>query len=333
MVRLLLSTGVFWLLLAGSCQEPRFENGPVQTVFYHWKTTLNPSPTARSLLDSFACEELYLKVFDVSWENGRLATSAWLEPQDTSRLPALVPVVFITNEVIQQLPEAQLPKLAEDILSLVDDLFPSPYEALQIDCDWTASTRTNYFALLRALQSTRPALRVSCTVRLHQYRDRIAQGIPPVKRATLMAYNTGDLDRWETENSILDTNVIKAYLQQQAPYPIPLDLGVASYDWAAVYRKEKLAYLVNEPNLEELADTTRFRQISTFRYEVLTSTYYAELYLYRGDLIRREVVAPSTLAEQTALLQRYVRPFPGQRRLVYRLGSRLWENSRYPPHN
>lgn len=329
MVRYFLYAGALWLtLLVGACQEPSAEQEPLHTSFYHWETALTPSSTARYLLDSFACKQLYVKVFDVSWEDGQLATAAWLEPSDTSQLPELVPVVFLTNEVMRHLAEEKIPALAEDILGLVDDLLPGRYQSLQIDCDWTATTQSAYFSLLQKLQSLRPELLVSCTVRLHQYRDRDLQGIPPVKRATLMAYNTGDLNRWETENSILDTKVIKAYLQQQSPYPIPLDLGLAVYDWAAVYRNGELAYLINEPDLEELADSTRFRQLSPQRYEVITSTYYAELYLYQGDLIRREVVAPSTLEEQTQLLQRYVRPFPGQGRLVYRLGSRLWNNPR-----
>ena len=71
---------------------------------------------------------------------------------------------------------------------------------------------------------------------MHQYRDRAAQGIPPVDRATLMAYNTGDLDQWETENSIVDATATRNYLAGQPRYPLPLDIAVAVYDWAAVYR-------------------------------------------------------------------------------------------------
>ena len=52
-----------------------------------------------------------------------------------------------------------------------------------------------------------------------------------------MAYNTGDLGSWETENSIVDTTIIEAYVAGQPPYPLPLDLAVAVYDWAAVYRR------------------------------------------------------------------------------------------------
>ncbi|MEM9260720.1 MAG: hypothetical protein AAGA62_13820, partial [Bacteroidota bacterium] len=177
MVRYFSFFGALWLLvLIAACSEPTKKNEPLQTAFYHWETSLSPSQTARTLLDSFACEQLYLKVFDLSWENDRLATSAWLEAEDTNNLPVLTPVVFITNEVFHQLPAERTLGLAEDILSLVDDLMPGTYQSLQLDCDWTATTQSNYFALLRAVQSLRPQLAVSCTVRLHQYRDREAQG-------------------------------------------------------------------------------------------------------------------------------------------------------------
>lgn len=292
------------------------------TSFYHWQTRLAPDSSARALLADFACDRLYVKAFDISWGSGRLQTSAWLELDDTTGLPELIPVVFITNSVMQQQPEVL--SLAENLLQLTDELFPMGYRELQIDCDWTARTQVPYFSLLRAVRALRPELKLTCTVRLHQYRERQEQGIPPVERATLMAYNTGQLEDWETSNSILDTAVIVGYLSGQPPYPIPLDLGVAVFDWAAVYRRGELTYLINEPPLVELADTSRFTRQDALRYSVRRSTYLDGLYLYEGDQLRREVAPPASLAEQTERLRRYVRYFPGQRRIVYRLGSRLW---------
>ncbi|MEL7163700.1 MAG: hypothetical protein AAFN92_23275, partial [Bacteroidota bacterium] len=245
-----------------------------------------------------------------------------LEPGDTTGLPELVPVIFLTNEVITRTEDTEA--FAENLLRLTDELLPTGYRELQLDCDWTARTQVPYFALLRAVRTLRPGLRLTCTVRLHQYRDRREQGIPPVERATLMAYNTGNLEDWATENTILDTNAISAYLAGQSPYPLPLDLGVAVYDWAAVYRRGELAYLINEPDLTELADSVRFTPLDSLRYEVARSTYLDGIYLYQGDRLRREVVGPTLLDEQTARLRRFVDYFPGQRRIVYRLGSRLW---------
>jgi hypothetical protein len=301
---------------------------PLITTFYHWQTTLAPDTTARALLAEYACDRLYVKAFDVAWTAGRPEPTALIRLEDTSALPALVPVVFITNEVFVEQPMGQLPELADQLVGLVEELLPE-FRELQLDCDWTARTQVQYFTFLKAVRERLGTAReLTCTVRLHQYRDTKTQGIPPVGRATLMAYNVGDLNRWDTENSIVDTNILKTYLAGASDYPLDLDLAVAVYDWAAVYRRDNLGYLINEPDLTELQDTSRFRDLSTndgLRYEVVKSTYLNGIYLYEGDLLRREVAPPDQVEAQAALLRRYVNAFPGQRLMVYRLGSRLWD--------
>ncbi len=226
---------------------------PPSYAFYHWQTELS---VPDALLEAHHADRLYIKAFDVSWENGRAQPAAILQARDT--LPVeVVPVVFLTNEVFQH----PLGNLVEDVTELLTRSFPYPFAELQLDCDWTAGTRDAYFNFLQQLRERLPGKVISCTVRLHQYRDRVVQGVPPVDRAVLMAYNTGELGSWETENSIVDSAAIEAYTAGQPPYPLPLDLAVAVYDWAAVYRRGQLAYLINEPELVGLGDTSRFTQL------------------------------------------------------------------------
>ena len=294
--------------------------------YYHWTTRLAPDTTARRLLREAAADRLYVKAFDVSWVAGLAEPTALVEAVDTTGLPALIPVVFLTNEVFQRQPPRQLDSLAGLVLGLTENLLGPGFPELQIDCDWTATTRPAFFAFLTALRQRLGDRRLSCTVRLHQYRDRERQGIPPVDRGALMAYNTGNLNDWATENSIVDTSVVKQYLAGNDPYPLPLDLAVAVYDWAAVYRRDRLAYLVNEPPLDELADTTRFAVLDAhgLRYAVRQGTYLDGTYLYAEDRIRREIAPPEAVGEQVTLLRRYVAYDPEQRVILYRLGSRLW---------
>lgn len=316
---------ILLLALLCSCESP--PHGPLQTTFYHWETELAPDSKARALLAVHGCDRLYVKAFDVAWSGGRAEPAAEVLLANTTELPELVPVVFITNEVFLRQPEDELSTLANDVAGLVEELFGTGFGELQIDCDWTARTQVQYFAFLTAMQARLGnSRRLTCTVRLHQYRDAKGQGTPPVSRATLMAYNVGDLNQWETGNSIIDTNVLKTYLAGAPAYPLDLDLAVAAYDWAAVYRREKLAYLINEPDLTELSDTARFQTLDDvgLRYRVTRSTYLDGIYLYEGDLLRREIAPPEQTEAQAALLRRYVPAFPGQRLMVYRLGSRLW---------
>ncbi|WP_116106194.1 hypothetical protein [Lewinella sp. IMCC34191] len=283
--------------------------------FYHWETRLDP-PSGP--MQTMRTDRVYVKVFDVSWTDGRAEPSALLETDGTV-VADLVPVVFITNDVFTH-PSGEL---AGDVLHLLNQRFPYPYEELQVDCDWTAGTRDAYFAFLDDLRQLTGAS-ISCTVRLHQYRDRDRQGIPPVDRAVLMAYNTGDLGSWETENSIVDPRAIDHYVTGQPAYPLPLDLAVATYDWAAVYRRGELAYLINEPNLVALEDSTYFSRLAPLRYRVDSATYYEGLYLYRGDLLRREVADTSLARQVTEDLWPHMANSGSRYVIYYRIGSRQW---------
>jgi hypothetical protein len=320
-----------WIVVSGivltACQtDPPL---PPKPTFYHWQTRLAPDSLSRALLAQTEADRLYVKAYDLIWENGRVTPTAILDLEDTTSLPTLVPVIFITQEVIQNQPTEQLPELAQNMASLLREILGEDFPEVQLDCDWTARTQVPYFSLLQSIREEFPGKTISCTVRLHQFRDRKGQGIPPVDRGVLMAYNVGELADWATDNSIIDTALLKGYLRNQPPYPIPLDPAIAVYDWAVVFRNEELAYLINEPNLTELQDTTRFRILSpdSLRHEVVTSTYYEGIYLYRGDLIRREIAPASLIEDQLRILKMVTEEAPPERVFYYRLGSRQWNNT------
>lgn len=319
----LLVLGWLFVLLA-SCSEAGKPNvTDPQTGYYHWESTLRTDSLPKVVFrDSVP---LFTRFFDVVWQDGAPAAVARLTIDPDGPRPPLVPVVFITNETLRRMETNEIAGLATDLLSLIDTLYfdyrtpsrrsltisdrreltgklilrpPPTYPELQIDCDWTASTRETYFTLLRRLRAALPPKTdLSCTIRLHQFRDREVQGIPPVDRGTLMAYNVGDLDDWSTPNSIIDSNLTAPYLSPQLdPYPLPLDLALPRFRWGAVYRRDRLAYLLEGLGPEALLDTTRFGFLAPTRYAVRQSTYFNGTYLYAGDRIRLEAPDPATVA-------------------------------------
>lgn len=345
---------------------------PPQIGFYHWQQRLEQDSLNTCLLEAVSAEELHVKFFDVVWNSQRAAPSARLEAKvDSTFQLAIIPVVFITNEVMREIDPIQLPSLANDILneitSILEESFfkadslAEDYQSskapigsstdsisqkkgerttslhvleriteLQIDCDWTATTRDKYFAFLKTLRKwLPPAAELSATVRLHQFKDQAIQGVPPIDRGVLMAYNVGDLSRWDTRQSQLDTTITAAYLRPDKKYPLPLDIALPYYQWGVIYREEKLAYLINELTATALSDTSRFTLLTANRYQVRQATYLNGYYLYAQDLIRLEVPdQPSllTLANQLRLIP----PFSGQRLLFYHLGSRLSSQCNHP---
>ena len=304
------------------------EEQPLIRNFYHWETELRLDSTERDLLTGH--DRLYVKAFDLVRAAGQAVPTAEIQLVDTVGLPRLVPVVFITNEVILQLASDQIPTLADQIATLTEELLPANFPELQLDCDWTARTQVQYFELLKAVRERLRGTLVSCTIRLHQYRDRQAQGIPPVERGVLMAYNTGDIEDWATDNSIIDTNALRNYLADQPPYPMPLDIAVAVYDWAAVYRRGELVQLINEPDTLRMRDTSYFTLLpSTIpgtRVRAKKSTYFNGISLYRDDELRYEAARPERVDREAQSIRNYVGHFPGQRLIIYRLGSRLWHD-------
>ena len=301
------------------------EEQPLVPTFYHWETELRLDDTERGLLVGH--DRLYVKAFDLVWESERAVPTAEIQLIDTVGSPILVPVVFVTNEVISQLPSDQLPTLAGQIATLAERLLPD-FPELQLDCDWTARTQVQYFELIEAMRERLSGTPISCTIRLHQYRDRKTQGVPPADRGVLMAYNTGDIEDWATDNSIIDTNALYNYLANQAPYPIPLDIAVAVYDWAAVYRRGELVHLINEPDTVRMRDTSYFTllpsNLTGTRVRAKKSTYFNGIALYRDDQLRYEAARPERVTEEARNIRNYIGHHPGQRLLIYRLGSRLW---------
>lgn len=298
--------------------------------FYHWQQRLEPDSLNHRLLEMSAGPLLFTKVCDLVWAEDEVEPRAVLEVAAGSLDYELQPVVFITNEVMLELDQLEdtatgFQQLADDLLGLIERSLEGqpPYRELQIDCDWTRGSTTTYFQFLEVLQDRiPPGTTLSATVRLHQWRDLDSQGVPPVDRGILMAYNSGNLQRWETENSILDTSISAAYLQA-VDYPLPLDVALPLYQWGAIYRQGELAYLINDLHLEMLKNSSRFERLAPGRFMVKKATYLQGIYCYAGDLIRWESSSAERLVVTAQQLRQVVPAFAGQRLLFFRQGGQL----------
>ncbi len=305
----------FFCIAISSCSRPEQPRPAPSPAFYHWKTQLLLTQAERAYLDSIGANKLYVKFFDVDWDasTSQPAPLAAVE-LDTSRLGgiSIVPTVFITNRTLLNLPMHQLDTLAELIFKKIVSLHNSLPQEVQFDCDWTAQTQAKYFALLASFKllcsrhpptASRPPS-LSATIRLHQLKYFEKTGVPPVDRGMLMCYNMGNLEDWETENSILDLAATKTYLPENAriKYPIPLDFALPLFRWGVLFRDGRMIKLLNDLNATELQDTSRFTKIASNRYEITKSTYLQAHYLYEGDQLRLEGVSSEALLELAKLL-------------------------------
>lgn len=293
------------------CQPPPKQ--AINTSFYHWQTKVDFNKYELNYLQELSVKKLYLKFFDVDWDSQRgMPVPLALIQMDTQKLTPfqIVPTIFITNRTLTHLAAGQTKSLATRIVDKIKVKTSRPIAEIQIDCDWTTSTRNVFFQLLREIKSLMlPEQRLSCTIRLHQLSFPEQTGIPPVDRGMLMCYNVGKVGEWQEENSILTPNVVEQYLEAAPDYPLALDVAFPLFRWGTVFREGVLVHLINDLGAVHLTDTSRFANLSANRFEVVKSTYLDGYYLYQGDRIRIEGVTPETLMKTAKSLGKYL-PIP-----------------------
>jgi hypothetical protein len=330
----------FFLVLISICFLPtcRQEVLTTQMAFYHWQTQLSVDSLEQQWLTQTHSQRLYVKFFDVDWSYAQQAAIPQAELL-LSTLPQtvdIVPTVFLTNRCFQELPILETAALATAVFEKIQALWPqlAPTE-IQIDCDWTATTRAAYFQFLEDLKAILPAATtLSATIRLHQYRYPEQTGVPPVDRGMLMYYNMGDLNDWTETNSMLNLEKAAPYLDA-APYPLALDLALPLFRWGVLFREGRMIKLINnlsisELNSDKVEKLAEMPELGSSRWLVTQDHYLHGYYLYTGDQIRLEYIT-SDLLERAALQLKEI-PQKSDRHLsFYHLDGSLLDRSDLSP--
>lgn len=277
----------FWMR-----EAPKREgDSPLSVGFYHWKTFFEASESEGRIRTAFGDAKIYLRLFDVvAEEEGDPVPVATVIFRDKPTLP-IVPVIYLDNEALRQVPAQEVDRLADKITGrvkkILDDNQLDYQQELQVDCDWTPSTRERFFTLLKRVRMNLPGWTLSATLRLHQLRYPEKTGIPPVDRACLMAYNMGELRAYGDRNSILDPEVAAPYLKG-APYPLPLDVALPLFSWAVVFDADQNYQRLLRKIPAALSDPKQFKPMGRFLYQVLKDQTEAGGEIAAGSIIRVE---------------------------------------------
>src|SRR6185369_4928296 len=99
---------VIWISLIGAmlctldgCKPPHHVR--VDSAFYYWRTTYAPSPLELSYISRLKVQVLYIRFFDVDWDNAtrQPIPVSPVSVSDGAEMPAqIVPTIFITNRTI-----------------------------------------------------------------------------------------------------------------------------------------------------------------------------------------------------------------------------------------
>ncbi|GAA4456527.1 hypothetical protein [Rurimicrobium arvi] len=286
--------------------------------FYYWKTTAHFGREERSALTRNQVSRLYLRLFDIVWnqEKGFAIPDGLLQVQEP--LPdsvTLVPVVFIRNEVFRNNPDsAQATHLAAQTSQLIHKMmerFGRHFAQVQFDCDWTAGSGKAYFTFLRAFRRINPSLQLSATIRLHQVKYPAQQGVPPVDTGVLMYYNMGRISNGPSL-SVYDRDAALQYLPALSRYPLPLDLALPVFSWGILVRNDQVHALLNKTDERDYADTAYFLQEAPGRYLVKQAHFRKGFYLCRGDRVKLEQISAGMLEEMAGDVHRYYPKTPAR---------------------
>lgn len=300
----------FLLVLSSlvSCRKDRV----VSTSFYYWKTVYANNATEEKYLNALKSNKLYVRIMDVDQgDNGTIPVSPITFKAKLPDSVALIPVVFIVNNVLKNQTPQQLDDLAGKIIYYVNGRIKpsgkSSFNELQIDCDWTRTTRDNYFHLLRRIKSNASLKNkiLSATLRLHQLKNQISNGIPPVDRVMLMCYNMGNLRKYGNQNSILEQDELVKYAGNNlGKYAMPIDIGLPIFSWSVVFRKKQYAGIAKRLNPERFSDQQTFKLTDKNLYTLQRNL--PEYGLLRGDEIRYEALSTSQLQSAADYIQKHL---------------------------
>jgi hypothetical protein len=303
MSKRLLKYLVIILVLNASCNNSR-EERVTKRAFYYWKSVFRIDSIEKKTLADLRVRRLYVKFFDVVWnENSSSSIPVAKIRVDSSisyfladNANELIPTIFITNETLQNTHEQKIGELSERIYKLYQGLGRNTGLAririseVQIDCDWTETTKNKYFELLAHLNILFAAVdtELSATIRLYQCKYRDKAGIPPVRKGLLMCYNMGNLkDPGNDGNSIIEAAELKKYISDLDNYPLPLDIAFPLFEWKVLIRQNAFGGILQNLPDSSLLDPLIARRDGN-RFEILSDTVLFEYPLRKNDIIRTE---------------------------------------------
>ncbi len=288
---------------------------PARRAFYYWRTVLQLSEPERAALRELEIERLYLRMFDVAWQDERAQQVGKVTLADGAELPSgragpleIVPVVFVREEVLRKLSREARAELTvelwKEVAARAAAMGFTPKE-LQLDCDWTDGTREAFFAMLAQLKAL-SGLPLSATIRLHQVKYRERTGVPPVERGMLMFYNMGKFSADPGSRMIFDEASAARYLARLGEYPLPLDVALPLWSWTVHVRDGGVLDVLQSTDPAELEGVDFLRRTEGRggpRYVATRSTFFRGAFLREGDELVGEVTGPAEAAKAAAMLR------------------------------
>ena len=229
------------VLLMTGCKQSEM---PQENAVYYWRTEWRTDSVERAFLQQYHINKVYCRYFDVVMnKDGEPMPNATIRfVQGQLEGIKLIPTVFITENCMHQPHKSLAKKLVDRIVQMNETNDIKGVEEIQIDCDYTARNRKNYYDFLQQVrdEAQKHGMQLSTTIRLHQ----LSMPIPPVDYGVLMIYNTGDPNKFNERNPILDMRDVEPYLRYLADYELPLAAAYPTFRWIRNFEGVHLEHTV-----------------------------------------------------------------------------------------
>ncbi len=301
------------LVIGFSLQSCKNKSNEIYS-FYFWKSNFQLTSSELAALSKVSDSTLYLRYFDVEWNKESNKAIPISPIQFRTKLPTflnLTPVIYIKNEVFEKINTDSIPKLVKQIHQLISEINTvaiNKVTSIQFDCDWTVTTKTNFFSFLKQFQTISTAT-LECTIRLHQIKYFETTGVPPINTGILMYYNMSALNAGKI-NSIYDRHQALLYLSRLKTYPLPLKYALPIFSWAVLHDGKKVKGLLNKTTFNMLANDTNLVLEDETNFKIKTSYFRNGYYLKAGDFLKLENITPQQLQEMKGDLKMNAKQAP-----------------------
>jgi len=228
------------------------------------------------------------------WKTNFTLSTAELNWLKETEIQKLFVRFFITNRTLTNLPDSLISELSNNIYKKIVaklNLFEThTTKEIQLDCDWTKTTREKYFNLIEQMKQLTEInkIEITTTIRLHQVKFFNKTGVPPIKRGMLMFYNMSDVSDIRTRNSIYDEGLAKKYLINFDKYPLDLDVVLPAFSWSCWFRNGKLKNLINNIKAKDLEENLNFVKEDKNIFRAIKESSLNGNYILPGDYLRTE---------------------------------------------
>jgi hypothetical protein len=289
-----------------------FTAPPPKRAFYYWKTEWAPSHEIADSLGKNNIQQLYMRFFDVEWDDAESRAYPVAPLRFQSPPPAhveIIPVVYIVNAVFLKIAYADVGKLADNVWTKVSRMADEEglaFQQLQLDCDWSDSSRRNYFHFVELLSTKlkKENKFASATIRLHQIKYADRTGIPPVSRGMLMFYNFGRIQADNPKSSIFNSDDAGRYTSFISTYPLKLDVVLPVFSWSVHSREGRVLGLLEKIGSSDADAFDGFQKLSPNRYSATRSFFFRGRYFMTGDLLLVEETTPEITKQAATLAKR-----------------------------